>query len=192
MRRLLFIVALIGGCEGIPQPDPIPIATLIRTTGAMPTITSVDVVGLPGAVAGVGRVTVSSPHQTITVDASASGSFALIVDAAENDLLQVRFESSEAAVVTVPLLPIMTAPQPDPLHVGSPITAPVSGVSTIFGQGIVQASILAVNFRTAATNTTVADAAGRFSLTIPAEAGDEVRVYIESDPLSSAWVLTVP
>ncbi len=108
MRRwsfplILFPLCACGPETGIPQPDPIPFATSIRTTGAESDVTpeSVDVVGLPGAVVGPGRVTVQSRSRQVTVEASASGSFFAAVTALAGELLQVRYEASEPVQVRV-------------------------------------------------------------------------------------------
>jgi hypothetical protein len=189
----LFVGAGCGDQTGIPQPDPIPIASAIRTTGVMPGAKEeIDVVGLPGAVAGAGQVTVTGQLETITASSTPAGSFVLTIKAQLDEQLQIRYRSSEAVQVQVYMMPITSAPQPDPFHTGEPITKPVNGETTITGLATAGAQIVAVNYNTGDTGSATADAAAKFEVKVKASTGDEIRTYSLGEPMTEPWIQIVP
>jgi hypothetical protein len=191
------MVVLIGCGDdqvGIPQPDPIPHVSAIRTTGAMPGAKEeVDVLGLPGAVDGPGLVTVKGKLQTATTNASDAGSFVLTIKAELDEHLEVSYKSSDSVQVKVLQMPISTPPQPDLMHTGPPITQPVGGETTIIGKAALNAQLIGVNVDTGDSASSIANATtGQFVLTIKAETGHEIRVYGLGEPLTEPWTQIVP
>lgn len=195
-RYLVALLVVWVGCgdqAGIPQPDPIPIASAIRTTGVMPGAKEeIDVLGLPGAVAGAGQVTVTGQLETVTASSTAAGSFVLTIKAQLDEQLQIRYRSSEAVEVQVLMMPITSTPGPDPFHTGAPITAPVNGETTITGLATVGAQVVAVNYNTGDTGSATADAAGKFEVKVKASTGDEIRTYSLGEPMTEPWIQIVP
>ncbi|MCC6752178.1 MAG: hypothetical protein IT371_31290 [Deltaproteobacteria bacterium] len=197
-------LALLCGCNpadpdpdpnkhGIPQPDPIPNARLIGGTGLAPgDETTIDLLGRPGAVAGPGVVEVRGKLGIRTAQASLRGAFLVGVRVLEGELLEIRYKTSAPVTFLVRPMPIMAPPGPDPLMTEPPISRPAGGQVTIRGRATAGATLLAVNTRTTDMAFATAAASGAFQLVLPAQTGDEVRVYGEGEPLSPPWILTVP
>ena len=187
---------MILGCGdqgGIPQPDPIPMPSLIKSTGVAANKEElIDVIGLPGAVAGPGEVTIKGVLGQVRATSTNGGSFVASIKARPDEKLEIRYKSSEPAKITVPLTGVTAAPKEDLFHTGVPITTPVNGETTVTGIAGVQAQVLGVNMQTAATATAQTDNTGRFSYKIAASVGDEIRTYQLDDPLSPPWIQIVP
>lgn len=200
-RRLLFLagslVALASSaCEGVGIPQPIPIPHHLRAMSAPPdTLKSIDVVGLPGAVAGAGRVLVTDASGGVTeASSAASGSFTLTLQARGGDALEVRYEDSEAAALVVPKAGIMTPLPPGPITGVTPVTPTSGGRVQLRGlSNGAGTSIVAVNVTSGDAGQATSAGDQRFSIELVAATGDELRVYeVIGGALGPAWTLSVP
>jgi hypothetical protein len=167
--------------------------SLIKSTGVAPSKEEViDVIGLPGAVAGKGTVTIKGALGEVTATSTDGGSFVASIKAKADEKLAIRYKASEPAKITVPLLGVTAPPKEDLFMSGVPITVPVGGTTTVSGIAGVGAKVLGVNMQSGSTATTQTDNTGRFSYKIDASTGDEIRTYQIDDPLSPPWIQTVP
>jgi hypothetical protein len=101
LTTALLVLALAQGCD--PQgssPVPQPVPGFVRQSTPELTQTNPEhlVVGLPGAVAGEGRVHVEDPTaggSRAVADSSSSGTFSAVLAAAPDAELTLRFETEE-------------------------------------------------------------------------------------------------
>lgn len=205
MTRRAMIVAglaalatlMAGACgDGAGIPQPIPIPHHLRAMSAPPDRPiTVDVVGLPGAVAGTGRVLVTGAGGSVReARSTAAGSFTLSLQARGGDTLQVRYEDSAAAALPVPKQGIMAPLPPGPIAGVPPVTAIAGGRVQVRGQSN-SAGTRIVGVNTVSGDVAQTTAAGdqRFSLDLSAASGDAMRVYEEiGGVLGPAWSLTAP
>jgi hypothetical protein len=193
---VLAALALVACGDGAGVPQPIPIPGQLRSMSApLTTPTEIDVVGLPGAVAGAGQVLVTDVGGGVTkASSTAAGSFTLSLKARGGDVLQVRYEDSDAAALTVPKQGIMAPLPPGPITGVPPVTALSGGRVRVRGlSNGAGTQIVAVNATSGDAATAKAAGDKRFSLELTAAKGDALRVYEEvSGALGTAWSLTVP
>jgi hypothetical protein len=195
-RPLLVIIALLAGCgddhSGTPQPVPIP--GQLRLSQAVPIEPEpVTVVGLPGAVAGAGRVFLQVDGRVVEVRSAESGSFYAIVQARGGQTLSIRYEDSEAASKVVETrVGIQTPPPPKPIS-GVPPIELSAGQATIRGQASTgDIGIIGVNQQSGVVVTTTAQPDGKFTLSIAASSGETITVYHDDTPFGAEWRLTAP
>jgi hypothetical protein len=199
MRSLIVCLLLLGGCgesTGIPQPDPIPKVSLIRTTHVAAD-SEVDLVGLPGSVAGQGTVSLESSLARVTGPATASGTFALTLKALAGEPVKVRFRESEAVSVVVPGIPPPGGPiPPGPIAGVPPVSAAGAGRVLVQGQSgsTPGGPVLGINAALGEVVTTTSGAAdGRFGFEIAASPGQRLAIYDDDGtPLENPWHLDVP
>ena len=200
LHSLLIVLAL-AGCgdsTGIPQPDPIPIVSMIRTSRvSVEPSGSVDLVGLPGSVGGAGTVTVTSSTSQTTGPAGSTGTFALTIPSASaGEELAIRYNKSEPASVRVPGIPPPGGPiPPGPIAGVPPVTATTAGKVRVRGQTgqAAGATMLGVNPSLGEVVTAPVAADQTFSFEIAATTGQQLKVYDDDGgPLDGVWVLTVP
>ena len=200
-RRLILAGALLAlassACgDGVGVPQPIPIPHHLRAMSAPPdTLKTIDVVGLPGAVAGAGRVFVTSASGAVTeARSAASGSFTLSLQARGGDALQVRYEDSEAAALLVPKAGIMTPLPPGPISGVSPVTPTSGGKVQVRGlSNGTGTSVVVVNVTSGDAGQTTSAGDQRFSIELVGAPGDALRVYeVIGGALGPAWALSVP
>jgi hypothetical protein len=201
IRLILALLVSWAGCTGDPQPFPIPHLELIRTTGlAENEIDLVEVVGEPGAVDGLGQIEVSGSLGHSSTTSTAEGSFVVSIKAKSGEVLEVRFGSSQPALISVlapKLGPEAVSVGPDPGSTEPPISTPVAGMSTVHGiamQGMILENlpILVVNFSNGHVVTTRSDANGLFTIQIDAQSGHRIHTYFVENPLSIPWIEIVP
>lgn len=202
------VVVALAGCgdlESSPVPQPVPM--LIRSS--TPEQTSVDTlyIGLPGAVAGQGKVHIRSRQsgQTVVVPATAAGTFAARVPKDALDL-EARYESADGLSDPVPLAGQRLG---EPLTLGDPQPGVVSGtygpdevVVTNDGthgtllEAPPNVDVIVANATTGVVVTTKTDANGRFTTQITASKGDLIQIMVvdPDDPgnTSDFVEITVP
>ncbi len=189
----LLVSAGCGDQTGVPQPIPIPLQ--VRAMSAPPdSPEKIDVVGLPGAVAGAGKVFIQGATSKAEVSSTAAGSFTASLQAKGGEQLQIRYEDSDPAGVKVPSQGVMAPRPPGPISGVTPVTAPAAGKVTVKGlSNGAGVSLVAVNVDTGAVAQATSEADKKFQLQIPAASGQKLRVYEDDGAmLSSAWGLTVP
>lgn len=198
MRWWLACLLLVGCGEstGIPQPDPVPKVSLIRTTHVAAD-NQVDLFGLPGSVAGQGTVSLESSRARVSGVATASGTFALTLTALAGEQVKIRFRESEAVTVTVPGIPPPGGPiPPGPIAGVPPLTA--AGAGRVLVQGRTGSTpggpVLGINAALGeVVPTTSAAADGRFGFEIAASSGQRLAIYDDDGgPLEDPWHLDVP
>ncbi len=194
---LLLLAAACGEEVGIPQPDPVPKVSLIRTSRSA--AAGVDVVGLPGSVAGGGTVTVEGAKGQVQGPAAGAGSFSVRIEASPEEELRVRYNRSEPVLVRVPPVPPPPPPStyvpPGPIAGIPPLSAAGPGRVRIRGAttDVPVGTILGVNPSLGEVVVTVPAADRSFSLELPAATGHELRVYDDNGgPLRQPWVLLAP
>ncbi|MBW2735722.1 MAG: hypothetical protein JRH20_25330 [Deltaproteobacteria bacterium] len=187
------LLSACGDQTGTPQPLPIPSPREMRLGGA-PTDVEMDVeiVGLPGAVAGAGQVVIVNNGVSTEAQSTAAGSFFASIRAHGDDELEIRYENSDAAIVTVPVKGIMYPGIPFPIEGVPPLTPQGDGQVLVRGELPSAGVALVVNVSNGAVVLGAADALQQFSLEIQAASGDALRVYQEMTPLGPFWELTVP
>lgn len=199
LRRPQLLLALLvlaaPGCMGVPEPVPIPApdGRCLRASPASDDDSEgpVHLVGLPHAVSRAGLVSVERDGQRFNTRSTAAGSFSLALTARVRDVLLVRLEDSEPTSYQVQKHVGFVNPSPQALPGVPPLSGPVSGLVTVRGASLPGAATFVVNMTTGEVATTTADASAAFTLTIGAELGHLLRVYIDTTPLCPPWDLTV-
>jgi hypothetical protein len=155
--------------------------------------------GLPGTCAGPGAVQIKGSHGDSTTEATLAGSFVTSLQAQGGEHVEIRYKTSLPAAYAIAARdcpPTGCSPGPVPHERTGipPVTAPAGGLSTIRGELVagVTATIIAANMRSGQVAMTPVATDGTFELTIGAAPGDTLRVYQDSSPLGSSWLLTVP
>lgn len=216
MRRLLILAALLipgpWACGlDVSSPVPQPVPHLLRQSTPSGARVSKLVLGLPGAVAGAGKVhgLVRDTGASAVAAAAAAGSFALTLAAAEQHTIELRFETdkgiSEPVLLPPPRAsfgPILREPE-GPGVVSAPDAGGQVTVTNDGGPGqppLLQASpdhdLFVSNQRTGEVASTRTDAAGLFRVLIAARTGDSLSLLLvdPDDPgaTSDFLSLTVP
>jgi hypothetical protein len=196
------VVVLLGcgdgdGQTGVPQPEPLALKMRNGPMDEESPPREVVLVGLPGAVAGAGEVTVETKQGTRSTASTAVGSFALKIVAGPDETVSVRHDGSDATpysvvAVTCPVTGCAPRPAPGPRTGVTPISAPVAGETTIRGEVASPADIVAVNLRSGDVATSAPETDGGFQVELVARSGDPVEVFSDGKPMSSSWKLTVP
>lgn len=187
-----------GDSTVVPQPDPLPIMKrLLATNAPLQGTKNVELVGLPGAVVGVGLVRVTGLLGTVQTSSTSEGTFALRVEVkidptAEAPQLQVQFNESDQATFELQHDPS----EPEPPSSGMIAIEPGDMIKVTGSVVDPLSMVVAANFTTGAVATTTADSNGVFTLWIAAVNGDEVHLYghggILSDPFPLMMVPPPP
>jgi hypothetical protein len=171
---------------GIPVPNPLPVApdsTLIRFTALGPGMDTVDIVGLLGAVAGGGEVTLVSSRGTVQTRSTEGGSFVASVEVSGEETISVRFETSAWTSISVEREhPRPLGPPPD---IGGAKVVSVDGLASFDIVVPPGSAIVVANPSNGAVVAEVAPEEGSLTVRIAAESGDRVRVYVDRPPLST-------
>jgi hypothetical protein len=213
---ILFWGAVLGACgddlTSLPQPQPIPGLVRRSTPGLSVPDPQTLVLGLPGAVPGLGELELRrvSDALRVTAPSSAKGSFSLVIGAAQGDLLELRFRVGEGASEALVLGPVFATRGPllvPPIgQKGGPVSAPdASGQVTVTNNSglpdpLFHASpgseVLVSNETKAAVATGTTDGDGLFRLQLPGSTGDTIRVLLAAstnqDSTSDFLTFTVP
>jgi len=183
-----------GDATGLPQPDPVPKVSLIRTSrsrGGM-----VEVVGLPESVAGAGTVTIESAASQVSAPSGSAGSFTLAIAANPDEQLKVRYNASASATVQVPPIPPPSVPvPPGPIAGVPPVSDAGGGRVLVRGQTSKPApsNILGTNPTLGEVVLATPAADRTFSVEIRATSGQGLRVFDDTGgPLEEPWLLVVP
>ncbi len=213
--HLLTVLAILtlagcGGQESSPVPQPVPFFMRKSTPGSDQTKTLV--VGLAGAVAGQGRVHLRDLDSAAEASAPSSsvGTFGAVLMAPFGARLEARFEREGALSEPVALSQHMRGPHPELVATLGPndvVSAPDAQgqvtVSNDDGPGLpprVQATpesdVVVSDATSGAVATTRTDAAGLFTVKLPAAKGDVIQVLLVSptsaDATSDFLSYTVP
>jgi len=183
--------------EGIPQPDPIPHISLLRWTGLPDPTGTVDVVGLPGCVAGAGEVTLEQGTSHATTTSTATGTFYVggFAIKAYTDI-QVRYQASASVVFQVTSVGVGGAIPPGPIS-GVPPVSGTSGGRLVMVRGKSTAAaltpVLVINVGTGEVASGASGQDQTFQIEIAASSGDVLRIYDDdAATLGSAWQVVVP
>jgi hypothetical protein len=190
---------LLPGCgddeTGIPQPVPIPSprVDLLRATGAPPAGEgTIQLLGLPGCVPGVGRITVEMIGASAQTESTSYGSFGLGLEASAGDVLVLRFKDSpDTSRFTVEAESPNEIVPPGPIA-GVPQVSLAGGTVTVRGKFVVDETMIALNLRSGDVGVTRSLADSTFQVELPGQSGDRLRIYGDGAPLGPAWELTVP
>lgn len=182
-----------GDQTGVPQPIPIP-GQVRAMSAPAETAEAIDLVGLPGAVAGAGRVFVDGATTSVEARSTAAGSFSATIKAKGGEQLSIRYEDSDAARLDVPAQGIMAPRPPGPITGVTPVSVPAAGVVTVRGlSNGAGVALVAVNANTGVVAQATSGADSRFLIKIAGASGHGLKIYEDANGmLSSAWSLTVP
>jgi hypothetical protein len=194
---LLAVLLIAPACVGAPDPMPIPAPSIqfVRASNAPGEGGEgpVHVVGLPGAVSRAGLVTVTRGTQKFEARSTAAGTFSVMIVARRGDELRFRLDSSEeSAAYVVQAITSLYGPVPYPIPGVPPVSSPTGGVVTVRGQSGANVGIVAVNMDTGDATSATTGTDGTFTLQIPGEAGQSLRLYDDGVPLGDPWELTIP
>ncbi len=213
----LSLAACLFGCgdqTGVPQPQPVPgpLSDFVRRS--TPSLTATEprtmVVGLAGAVAGVGEVQLTrvSTGEALEALATAAGTFSLVIPGGKGDQLELRYANDDG--VSEPLVLPGLYSQGGPSLEGARnsddqlISLPdASGNVTVTNDfdpvplvAAANADLIASNGSTGVVVVSRTDAAGRNPNDEAAASGDPIQLMLvdPNDPgaTSDFRVLTVP
>jgi len=210
-QLLLSVIVLVGCGEQSSSPVPQPVPGLIRqstpTAGALKTL----VVGLPGAVAGKGKVHIREGvgGKIKIVDTTDSGSFVVALPIAEGDSLEAAFETDDGLSAMVPITPrslgvtpSLGQPKPGVVqapHDGKPevvVTNDAGAGQPLLLDATPDVDVVVSNIDNGEVVTTVTDKDGKFSTKIGATTGHTIQIMLvtrEEPPVTSDFVsITVP
>lgn len=192
---LLLLLGACGDTTSLPQPVPVPAPKLSAIRQSTPGLQqrTTMVVGLPGAVAGAGRVlareTLSGAEATAT--STATGTFSLTTALGES--IELRYETPEGdlseAVVLAPTRSTYGPSLDESDGTDSVVSPPdAEGVVTVSNGSpdplIIaspQVTVIVSNRDTGEVVTGETDSAGLFSLQLHGEAGHGILIVL-SDP----------
>jgi len=188
---------LFPGCVSTPQPQPVPAPDLglLRQSTPVKDVAEILLVGLPGAVAGAGRVEVRDTisGEGVAVASTTGGSFALRLPApGDPATLELRFTNddgtSEAVRLGAPGVgssPLLEPPSRDrqtlvslPNATGQVVVSNVGSGGAAFLRASPNATVIAANTTSGAVAISSTDAEGRFTLTLVATSGDAIEVML--------------
>ncbi len=196
----LFMVGCgIDGDVSVPQPVPVPKPSYLRQSPPEPDQTKTLLVGLPGAVAGIGSVEVrdlitGSHAEGLT---TASGTFSVLIVASDLSDLRIRYVVARGAsdFVAVPRDRATFGPRLGAVKASSaPVSSPdahgivrVSNLDAATGDIVIAASpdvdVLVSNVTSGAIVTARTDARGVFAVDIAAAVGDTLGAMLLGDPV---------
>jgi hypothetical protein len=107
---IILVLFLVGACGDqastpVPQPVPAPMVSYIRKSSPGPMTTTALIVGLPQAVAGQGLVHFRNQRTGAiqTTRSTPAGSFAVLLEATIDDLLEAQYENADGLSEVVSL-----------------------------------------------------------------------------------------
>jgi len=187
-------LGLAAGCgDQVSSPVPQPVPGMIRQSTPSPSGVQLLFVGLPGAVAGAGRVhlTYRKSGKGVVVDSAAGGSFAAALTRVALDELEARFENDDGLSDPVPLstqLRFPTGPvfgQPKPGVVSKPdaqgqvrVSNDAGAAQPLLLDATPNMDLLVANDKTGALATTKTDKDGRFTTQLAAASGQSIRLLL--------------
>lgn len=193
LQALMLAATMVAGCgleESSPVPQPLP-GYLRRSTPS--SLVSTLVVGLPGAVAGAGKVALRELNgaSPVLVQSAAVGSFSAVLPVGRSIPLELRFETAAGASDWVALAPPQLSFGPvlsgsrGPGVVSAPDAAGIVTVSNDAGAGqpaLVDASpesdLLVVNATRSEVATGRTDAKGLFRVQLAGATGDVIQLLL--------------
>jgi hypothetical protein len=197
LAQIWIAALLLSGCGdngdkgSITVPQPVPLK--IRESVPGPHNTTTLVVGLPGAVAGAGKVTVRDRKSAAreTVSSAAAGSFSSVLAVGKDHELEIRFENSDGVSdwVVIP-----SASATDGVSLTIPNNDPIDPVSPPDSQGLVTvtsgagsapsivatpgADLIVANTQNGAVVVSVTDNNGHFTVRLPGSVGDVIQILL--------------
>lgn len=184
------------GDDGVSLPQPQPIPGLVRRS--TPAMTAADpqtlVVGLAGAVEGVGELELRrvSDGLAVTATSASKGSFALVIAAVQGDALELRFRGAHGTSEPLTLAPTLTTRGPflgPPQNTfGEPVSPPDGSGNVIvtndsdepdpYFAASPDSEVLVSNESNGAVAADTTDGAGLFGVTLPGNHGDTIHVLL--------------
>jgi len=182
--------------KGVPWPDPIPHVVDIRIQLAGVISGPLMIIGLPGAVADVGIVTVELRNYQATTYSTAEGSFvANLPEGKAGEKITIRYRDSNPAYYLIPYKSKEVS-YPQPIDDVPPIIPWSEDNVLVQGQsfGNPGDSILGINVDTGDVIVTSLQEDLAFQFVIPAYSGNTILVYDDesSSRLGTAWELMAP
>ncbi|MCK5795591.1 MAG: hypothetical protein KAI47_00295 [Deltaproteobacteria bacterium] len=190
----------IDGDVSVPQPVPVPKPFYLRQSPPEPDQTKTLLVGLPGAVAGIGSVEVRDVIAGTHAEGptTASGTFSVLIVAAQSSELRIRYVVARgaSAFIAVPRDRVTFGPRLGAVKAASaPVSSPdaqgivrVTNLDAATGDIVIVASpdvdVLVSNVTSGAIVTARTDARGVFAVDIAAAVGDTLGVMLLGDPVS--------
>jgi hypothetical protein len=196
MRHILLGALLISGCgdqESITVPQPVPHFLRQSIPGAHNSTTLL--VGLPGAVDGVGKVHVRDPgsSNSVTVSSAQVGSFSAVIALGKDSELEVSFENRDGLSdwVVVPKVEAtdgigLSTPNSDGLGIVSPPDAQ-GQVTVTNNAGPAQPKLILAtpdvdlivsNTNNGSVVVSVTDSNGDFTVKLPGAVGDVIQILL--------------
>jgi hypothetical protein len=196
---LLLLLGLIA-CSGdngdkgsITVPQPVPLLIRESVPGAHNATTLV--VGLPGAVAGAGTVTIRDRRSAAeaTAGAASAGSFSSVLTLAKDHELEIRFQNEDGASdwVAIPSASAtdgvsLTVPNSDgPKPVSAPDAQGQVTVTSDAGAGkppLIEATpevdLIVANTDNGGVVASVTDQSGHFTVRLPGAVGDVIQILL--------------
>jgi hypothetical protein len=211
LQTLVLAATVVAGCgleESSPVPQPLP-GYLRRSTPS--SLVSTLVVGLPGAVAGAGKVALRElgAASPVVVQSAAAGSFSAVLPVGRTTPLEIRYETADGASSWVALAPPQLSYGPvlmgsrGPGVVSAPDAAGNVTVTNDAGAGqpaLVSASpdsdLLVANATRGSVVSSRTDAKGLFRVQLQGATGDEIQLLLvdaqDSAATSDYLSFTVP
>ena len=196
---LLLTAALtLVGCD--PQgssPVPQPVPGFVRTSTHDLQQEELLVVGLPGAVAGEGRVHIEDRKggARVVVNSITAGTFSAVIAARSDEDLSLRFENEDGLSDPLRLReadPLGPHPQLAPSNTYSDVVSPTDagGLVVVSNDGgaanppliaaTPEVDVIVTNGNTSDVVTDVTDAAGLFTVQLPGSTGDLIHILLVS------------
>jgi hypothetical protein len=203
MHRLIFAISLcthvVVACGSSPVPQPVP--DFVRCSTHDLQQEELMVVGLPGAVAGEGKVHIKDRDSgaTLVVSSTVPGTFSAVITAGKNADLVLQFENDDGKSEPLVLRdkqPVLPHPKLGPSTYGQVVSAPDGqGMVTVTnddGPGkplLLPASpdvdVIVTNNGTSEVATSRTDNTGRFTVKIAGQTGHAILIMLvdPKDPL---------
>ncbi|MCA9672947.1 MAG: hypothetical protein KC503_45460 [Myxococcales bacterium] len=210
LLALLAPLASACGDDGVsvPQPVPVPKSSLLRFSSPRAAQSRLLVIGLPGAVEGVGQVEatdIPSGARTV-VPSSAQGSFGLLAATSNVSDLEIRFINDEGRSEPAPIVQAGRFGGPvlgDPLSNGTVTRANGNTVLVSNDGGAGNPLLFSAtpdsiahlsNPANGALTSGTTDAIGRLSLSIEAQSGDILQLVLADpqNPTETSNYLSLP
>jgi hypothetical protein len=196
---VLSLVASSCGVDesSVPQPVPVPKPFAIKESAPEKKQTKTLMVGLPGAVAGIGDIEFRDPKTSATErgPSTAAGTFGVLlsIDTAGLEARYVNPQGGTSAWVSLAIRQGSLGPRLDPANYdGPPVSTPdaqgnitVTNVEPKTGSLVIAATpltdVIVTNTVTGVLTAGRTDSRGAFTLKLPAAVGDLIGILLLQD-----------
>lgn len=191
------LVACGEGDTSVPQPVPVPKPFAIRESAPEKKQTKTLMVGLPGAVAGVGEIEFRDPKTSAMErgPSTAAGTFGVLlsIDTGSLEARYVNPQGGASAWVSLALRQGSLGPRLDPANYdGGPVSPPdaqgnvtVTNVEpktdSLFISATPDTDVIVTNTVSGVLAAGRTDSRGAFTVSLPAEVGDVIGILLLQD-----------